>query len=217
MKDALGHGSDTRGGPQDIPAHQVGVHQIGRGALDLPVFYHGSPIGEPGPTGPVHLGTLLAAKQALEARIGIPADGKGWTGDREYGKTLLAGTDTLAKLGKAGYNGGYPETGYNAFKVPKHDYYAPDRTNERATMGKADTPVPFDAKPSVARYAIVGQMTNTPEHPMADSRANGLMKRSDLKRGVYYTNTGEGGTIEGGKYKPSISAVVPNRSMLRKV
>jgi hypothetical protein len=49
------------------------------------VFWHGSPSGDlRGGKSGLHVGTKEAAKQALEARIGIPADGKGWSGDREY-------------------------------------------------------------------------------------------------------------------------------------
>ena len=121
MKDAKGHGSDPRGG-----AHSQGVDQIGRQPVQAGIWYHGSPSGVPG-QGPVHVGTALAAKQALEARIGIPADGKGWDGTREYGKTLLAGQDTLVKLDPRGYN----QTGYNSH-APKQDYYAPNRSDERS-------------------------------------------------------------------------------------
>jgi hypothetical protein len=205
MKDAGGHGSETRGGS----AHGSGVDQVGRAPLALPVWYHGSPIGEPGPTGPVHVGTAEAARQALEARIGIPADGKGWNGDREYGKTLIAGTDTLKALAKQGYHSGYPETGYNAFGVPKKGYYPTERTNERAGMGKADTPVPFNAKPSVAPYNIIGRMNNTATRPGTDDGANRRARsRAAMTGGLYYKNTGEA--------HDTVSAVVPDRTFLRR-
>lgn len=210
MKDAKGHGSETRGGP----SHGSGVDQIGRGpGLTLPVWYHGSPMGEPGPTGPVHVGTAGAAKIALEARIGIPADGKGWNGDREYGKTLIAGTDTLAKLNKMGYSQApYNNTGYNAFDVPKKDYYPADRTSERADMGsgKNSTPVPFDAKPSVAQYNIIGRMNNTATRPGTDDGANRRARSlAAMTGGLYYKNAGED--------SGSVSAVVPDRTFLRRV
>ena len=148
MKDAKGHGSDQRGG-----SHATGVDQVGRHAM-TPLWYHGSPVGEPG-LGPVHVGTAQAAKTALEARIGIPADGKGWNGDREYGKTLLAGSDTLAKLSAQGSpnNNGFLETGMNA-GAPKEDYYVADQPNrlKYATMGSGNTPIPLDAKPAVHAY-----------------------------------------------------------------
>ena len=200
MKDAKGHGSNPRG------AHAAGVNAIGHQALQPGVWYHGSPIGEPGP-GPIHVGTAKAAKEALEARIGIPADGKGWNGDREYGKTLIAGTDTLKKLAAQGYHDGYPETGYNAFDVPKKDYYPGDRTNERADMGPTYTPVPLDAKPAVRSYDIVRDMSNNTDYPTSDSRANAMQKR--LKnRGTYYKNEGED--------LGSISAVVPTKDWLQR-
>jgi hypothetical protein len=207
MKDALGHGSDPRGGP----AHGSGVDQVGRTPLALPVWYHGSPIGEPGPTGPVHVGDAAAAKIALEARIGIPADGKGWNGDREYGKTLIAGTDTLAKLAKQGYHGGYPGTGYNSGglnkPVPKEDYYPTDSRAYRATMGSKEAAVPFDAKPAVGQYNIVGRMNNTDNRPGTDNGANRQTHRT-MTGGLYYKNVGED--------SDSISAVVPDRTYLRK-
>lgn len=46
------------------------------------VFYHGSTDkGFHGKKG-IHVGTKLAATQALEARIGVPAEGE-WDGTRE--------------------------------------------------------------------------------------------------------------------------------------
>ena len=48
------------------------------------IFWHGSPSGDlrGGKTG-LHVGTKLAATEALEARIGIPAKGS-WNGKKEY-------------------------------------------------------------------------------------------------------------------------------------
>ena len=203
MKDALGHGSNPRGG-----SHMDGINKIGRVPVQPGLWYHGSPLGEPG-VGPIHVGTRLAAAQALEARIGIPADGKGWNGDREYGKTLLAGDDTLSKLAAQKYNGGYPRSGYQARGVPKEDYYPQDRKNERATMGssKDGPPVPFDARPAVRAYEIAGNMSNNTYHPTTDARANGMAGR--LKnQGTYYKNIGED--------SGSVSAVVPSKDFLRR-
>jgi len=204
MKDAKGHGSAAHGG---------GVDQIGRTPLTLPVWYHGSPTGEPGPTGAVHVGTAAAAKIALEARIGIPADGKGWNGDREYGKTLIAGRDTLDKMNKTGYSQApYNATGYNAGeqRVPKNDYYPTERPTERPTMGHDKTLVPLDAKPSVAQYNITGHMNNTANRPATDDGANRRARsKAAMTGGLYYKNTGE----DSGK----VSAVVPDRTYLRKV
>jgi hypothetical protein len=78
-------------------------------ALSPAQFFHGSPYGgptdTPGASG-VHIGTQAAAREALNARIGRRADGQDWDGSSEYGKTLLAGHDTIARLGS------YP-TGYS--------------------------------------------------------------------------------------------------------
>ena len=211
MKDAKGHGSDSRGGP----SHMEGVDKIGRVPIQPGLWYHGSPLGEPG-VGPIHVGTATAAKEALEARIGIPADGRGWNGDREYGKTLLAGTDTLAKLAKQGYHGGYPETGYNCGgpndggKVPKNDYYPKDRAS-LPTMGSerrgTSVPIPLNARPAVRAYEIAGNMSNNTYYPTTDTRANAMQGR--LKnQGTYYKNEGED--------SGSISAVVPSKDFLRR-
>lgn len=204
MKDAKGHGSDPRG------AHAEGVDQVGRASLVAPVWYHGSVIGEPG-EGPVHVGSALAAKEALEARIGIPADGKGWSGDREYGKTLLAGQDTLDKLSKQGYpnNGGFLATGMNA-APPKKDYYIGDRPGGAGVFNaKSRTPIPLDAKPNIGRYQIVGHMNNSPTRPATDSGANrAASSRKGMSGGIYYKNIGED--------VGSVSAVVPNKTFLRR-
>jgi hypothetical protein len=201
MKDAKGHGSNPRG------THASGVDTVGRGSLNGPLLYHGSPTGKPG-RGPVHVGTPIAARQALEARIGIPADGRGWDGTREYGKTLLAGSDRLDSWGRSYPGNPYPKSGYN-MDAPKQDYYATSR-GERATFGDG-SPVPFDAKPGVAAYRINGPMGNTPAHPYSDGRANGIAKRQansgKAKSGYYYKNDGED--------SGSISAVVPSEFLLK--
>lgn len=189
-KDALGHGSN--------PTGLAGNH--------LPVWYHGSPTGVPGATGPVHLGTRNAAHVALEARIGIPADGRGWDGSREYGKTLIAGAKTLDKLERTGYNNqGSLRTGYNA-QPPEHDYYPRPNT---ARFGDG-TSVSMFARPAVRAYQISGPMKNTPSMPYSDMRANALAKsqqtRGNGKNGFYYTNIGEDVN--------SVSAVVPSRNHL---
>src|SRR5574343_670557 len=82
-------------------------------------YWHGTPSGDlRGGRSGLHVGTKQAATEALEARIGIPADGKGWDGTREYGKTLLAGRDRV----RSGEFGKYRDTGYNA-KSPAEDHY----------------------------------------------------------------------------------------------
>lgn len=151
-------------------------------------FWHGSPAGEAGMDHQahygLHVGTHEAAKQALEARIGRPAEGS-WDGTREYGKTRLS-------------NHGH---GYGA-DAPKEDHYP----TGRATYS-GGSKVPMDAKPSLFPVHIVGEMTNAQHSPHEDFKANGLMagqiKRGTARRGYFYRNEGE----DAG----SISAVVPNR------
>lgn len=197
MKDAGGHGSESKG--------LAGNH--------LPVWYHGSPSGFPGKTGPIHVGTRNAAAVALEARIGIPADGKGWDGTREYGKTLIAGTDTMNKMERTGYNNqGFLATGYNSGGkynfVSKEDYYPTVKPAPKYSDGK--TEVAMNAKPAVRAYQINGSMGNTPDRPYSDMRANALAKaqqtRGNGKNGFYYKNDAEDAE--------SISAVVPSRAHL---
>ena len=158
----------------------------------------------------IHVGTHQAAKEALEAAIGVPADGKDWDGTVEYGKRLLAGRKTLAKPEFKYKNTGYNCGGaFTSSAVPEEDYYAVDR-KYRATFSDR-TEVPFDVKPVMLRVEIIGKMTNSPGNPLADSRANGLMMRGiragNAKSGFYYENVGED---EG-----SISAVVPDKSFLK--
>lgn len=195
-KDALGHGSNSQG--------LAGSH--------LPVWYHGSPTGFPGLAGPVHVGTYIAARQALEARIGVPADGKGWDGTREYGKTLLAGKDTLEAFESRTrpYYNKYPQTGHNSGDdVPRHDYYPKERARI-PTYTRKQIPMTMDMRPAVRAYQINGPMKNTPSTPYSDSTANRLAKAQETKgtgtNGFYYKNIGE----DGG----SISAVVPSHKHL---
>lgn len=221
MKDAKGHGSDPRG------AHADGINKIGVGGptkivgsgkfalapgitqLQPPTYaqqqnywYHGSPNGEPNAQGPVHVGTERAARQALEARIGIPADGYGWHG-QEYGKTLLAGQDTLRKRGES--SDMFGASGFNS-QAPQKDYFPTERT-ERAKFSNGD-PVPFEAKPAMHAYQITGSMSNSIAHPTSDTRANAMAGRLKNK-GTYYMNEGEDSGY--------VSAVVPNRSFLEKI
>lgn len=170
------------------------------------IFYHGTPdkniIGKKG----IHIGTKLAAIQALNARIGVPAVGE-WDGTKEYGETLLAGRRTLEQIEKdSGY---YCITGYNCSReVPVDDYYPTER-KERAKYSDG-TPVSFNSKPTILKVTIVGKMTNTPRTPYSDIKANSMilrnMKLNNAKSGYYYINDAED---EG-----SISAVVPDYSFL---
>lgn len=161
-----------------------------------PIWWHGSMSGDlrGGKTG-LHLGTKLAAMQALNAHIGIPAIGQ-WDGTREYGKTLLAGQKTLKKLDPRGYN----VTGYNV-DAPQEDYY-PTKSIKYAD----GTTAPMTNKPSIQAFKLTGGMTNTSWSPHPDFKANGYMaaslKKGNAKNGFYYTNEGE----DAG----SVSIVVPN-------
>jgi len=168
-------------------------------------WWHGSASGDlRGGSSGLHLGTKKAATQALEARIGIPADGKGWTGNREYGKTLLAGLDTLKKMDPKGYN----LTGHNARNIPKEDYYPTE-----IKKYPDGTDMPMTVKPEVAEYRLKGGMSNTPDNPHDDFKANGYMrgqlKRGNAKNGYYYKNVGED--------SGSISLTVPSGSHIEKI
>jgi hypothetical protein len=162
---------------------------------NIGAFWHGTPSGDlsGGITG-LHVGTKQAAMVALEARIGIPADGKGWNGDKEYGKTLLAGRDRI----EANEFGKYRLSGYNV-DAPNEDYYP----TKMPTVGK-DTPVNPKWKPWIRPVLIVGEMTNTQRSPISDAAANRKIQR---KRGAFYTNEGED--------VGSVSAVLPNGDSVR--
>ena len=154
-------------------------------------WWHGTPYGVPSETpgsSGVHIGTQEAARQALNARIGHRADGKDWDGSQEYGKTLLAGSDTLQRLGRY-------QTGGISMNAGRGDFYPPPNTT-----------TPHGAKPSMFPVKLTGPMTNTPQTPHEDFKANGMMagqlKRGTAKRGYFYKNISED---EG-----SISAVVPS-------
>lgn len=171
-------------------------------------FYHGTPdkrnmSGKKG----IHIGTEKAATQALESRIGVPADGR-WDGTREYGKTLLAGRKRLEELSK---ERGYTlTTGYNiGSDLPEENYYPTDR-KYRAKYSDGSE-VPFDATPSIFPVKITGDMKNTTYKPHSDMMANKLMNRfsksGNARNGYFYKNDAED---EG-----SISAVVPDTSFIQ--
>jgi hypothetical protein len=171
------------------------------------VFYHGSTDKNLNSKRGIHVGTKLAATQALQARIGVPANGE-WNGTKEYGKTLLAGKKTLEKKRiELGY---YCDTGFNCGKdLPIEDYYPTER-KERAVYSDGNL-ISFNSKPIIFPVKIIGNMTNTPNNPYSDTKANSMMLRNlnmgNAKSGYYYINIGED---EG-----SISAVVPDKSFLK--
>jgi len=172
------------------------------------IFYHGSTDRKMEGKKGIHIGTKLAATQALESRIGIPSEGE-WDGKRLYGKKLLAGKLRLKELEKI--RGYFLITGYNTGRnsdIPDDDYYPTD-CKERATYSDG-TPISFSSKPIIFPVKIIGNMTNSPQYPHSDTKANGMMMRNlrmgNAKSGYFYKNDGE----DAG----SISAVVPNGSFL---
>lgn len=171
------------------------------------IFYHGSTDKNLDGKRGIHVGTKLAATQALQARIGVPAEGQ-WDGKREYGNTLLASKKTLGhKESELGY---YCTTGFNCGNdVPDNDYYPTER-KRKATYSDG-TVISFNSKPIVFPVRIVGNMTNSPQTPHSDNKANGMimrnMKMGNAKSGYYYINDAED--------DGSISAVVPDKSFLQ--
>jgi hypothetical protein len=170
----------------------------------LGVFWHGTPSGDlRGSHYGLHLGTKDAAREALESRIGVRADGKDWDGTSKYGETLLAGSVTLKRVGRwaSGYNTGLPE---NDFLPTERKYRAKYSSGEEVSMG---------SRPSLDAYRVVGAMKNKINRPLTDSGANNSMIR-DIKNGTavtgrYYINDGE----DAG----SISIVVPNGNFVEKI
>ena len=170
-------------------------------------FFHGSPYGgptdTPGSSG-VHVGTHEAARQALNARIGHRADGKDWDGSSEYGKTLLAGHATIRALGR------YP-SGYSYTSGQTGDHYPADVHMDKKGSPQPGSSTPLDAKPALFPVSIVGPMTNTPQTPHENFKANGMMagqlKKGNARRGYFYQNMGED--------SGSISAVVPSWNHLK--
>jgi len=169
------------------------------------IFYHGTASGNLKKASyGIHIGTKQAAKEALEARIGIRADGKDWDGSQEYGKTLLAGKKSIRsnKFGK------FRESGFNT-EIPENDFYPTDIKN-KAKYSNSET-IDFKSKPIILKVEIIGPMTNTIYSPMSDEKANSIMKRlikmNKAKRGYFYKNISED--------YGSISAVVPNEKHLK--
>jgi len=167
------------------------------------VWYHGTPderTWEHGAGYGIHIGTEDAARQALHARIGKPAEGE-WDGTREYGKTLL-NRDQRRWEWKDG-------------KMTDHvDHHPPSYPDpEGGPSYSGGERIPMDARPSVFPVHIKGPMTNTPDNPHPDFHANGYMhgqiKRGRAKSGYFYTNVSED---EG-----SISAVVPSAAHLERI
>jgi hypothetical protein len=157
------------------------------------VMWHGTPSGDlRGGVSGLHLGTHEAARQALNARIGMPAEGN-WTGLRVYGETPIAGERTILSKDQ------YGMTGYNV-RPPMEDYLPKEQL--KYANGQI---MPMDVEPVIYPFRITGEMSNKYYLPMSDMRANatmqGQLKKGQAKRGYYYGNEGED--------VGSISAVVP--------
>jgi hypothetical protein len=169
-------------------------------------FYHGSTDKNLAGKNGIHVGSKLAATQALQARIGVPAEGE-WDGTREYGKTKMAGKKTLDRREKElGY---FLKTGYNIGPdIPEEDYY-PEKRTKLPTYSDGST-IDLNSRPIIFPVKIKGSMNNTVRNPKTDTAANSLMMRSlrkgNARNGFYYINDGE----DAG----SISAVVPNKDWL---
>jgi hypothetical protein len=164
-------------------------------------FFHGTPDERHWETGApygIHIGTEESARQALHARIGKPAEGA-WDGTREYGRTLLDRDEIRHERTPDGWQ-------RKVIQKP------PEYPSGRASYSDS-TPVPLDARPNIFPVAIAGGMTNTPDRPHEDFKANGMMRgniaRGRAKNGYYYKNASED---EG-----SISAVVPSAQHLRRL
>lgn len=168
--------------------------------VDPFTYYHASPSGKfVTSSSGIHVGTLKAAQEALNARIGIKADGTDWDGTTVYGQTKIAGEMRLKWMDPKGYN----MTGYNA-KPPVEDYYPTNPKADKPTYGDGSR-IAMSSRPRFFRVQIVGPMKNRRQSPVADLFANS--KRRSKVVGYYYRNIAED---EG-----SISAVVPDATWLK--
>lgn len=162
-------------------------------------MWHGSPSGDlRGAPNGLHIGTRQAAEDALNARVGKPADDRPWDGSRELGGTPVHGS-------------AYHILNTEDRSWTRHEELGPflPKTGGRYADGSE---IPLTAKPRIDALDIAGRMTNTTSTPHEDFKANGYMsaakKRGTAKSGYYYTNVSED---EG-----SISAVVPDGSYVRR-
>lgn len=173
---------------------------------DTNIWYHGSASGDlrGGKTG-LHLGTYKAAKEALEATIGIPVEGE-WDGKRLYGETLLCGDKTLKSKNI------FP-TGFNC-DVPEYDFYPDDDFSPIKEWRRTqDYNYKLSNRPAIKAYKILCPITNMMTNPYNDAKANGymkgLLKSGRGRNGFYYKNDAED--------YGSISVVVPNGSCVKEV
>ena len=180
------------------------IMKIYEAVVNKNIFFHGTTDkGKFGKRG-IHIGTKQAATQALQARIGVKADGE-WDGTTKYGETLLAGKKTLKRLdNELGY---YCTTGHNCGDdVPEEDYY-PTQRKEIPTYSNG-TKISFNTKPIVYPVKIIGQMMNSPHNPKGDEEVNSFNMQRHVG-GWYYINDSED--------YGSISAIVPDESFLKEI
>jgi hypothetical protein len=170
-------------------------------APDSTVYYHGSPSGKLVGKGGIHIGTLEAAREALNARIGVKADGTDWNGVSVYGKTKIAGRMRCEWIEKTTKH--FVLTGYNA-RPPVEDYYPTDTKADTAKYSDGSR-VDMSSKPTIFHVRIIGPMKNTRSKPTTDNFVNS--KRRSMDFGYYYSNIGE----DAG----SISVVVPSADWLK--
>lgn len=169
------------------------------------IFWHGTPSGDltHGVSG-LHLGTHRAATEALETRIGRPAEGE-WLGDRSYGDTLLSGRRRFLDAHET-------PTGINSV-ASLEDYLANTLRDDRRPLYSNGREVDLEDKPYVHPFSIVGPMANRPRSPYKDFDANermqGNITRGNARRGLYYKNEAED--------VGSISATVPGPSHVERV
>ena len=208
--------------PKNASQLKLSPERIEELKKDPTVFWHGTASGDlRGGTQGLHVGTYKAATQALEATIGIPAEGT-WDGTREYGKTLLMGSDRqeerekqiqretgerYACYGGTGYNCGGPN-----YEIPRHDFYPSEKPDKEKAHYSNGELIPLTVKPAIFPLRIKQEaMANTPRRPMSDGSANAAAVREKkkfggLQRGHFYRNEGED--------SGSISAVLPNEKAL---
>lgn len=201
-----GSGPISAGRAQQAVKLGVPRPKFSKKTTDPTIYWHGGTDLNDlrgGSTG-LHLGTKEAARQALNARIGVPATGE-WDGTKEYGKTLLAGRKTLDRIVKE--EGRFVRSGFNV-DAPEEDYYPlPELKYQDGTE------LSYSSKPDIKPFKLNTEMTNSRQNPHPDFKANGYMKaqikRGGGKRGFYYKNEGED--------SGSISVVVPNGSHITPV
>ncbi len=165
-----------------------------RAAFEGNAYWHGSPngrVGEKLAAYGIHVGSFDAARDALNARIGKPADGSDWDGTKVYGETPLTGHYAYFSDGRLVLPEPYLPFGQACYSD--------------------GTKVPLDSRPDIVAVRIIGRMVNSPLTPRDDEQANGRiageLTRGHARSGYHYVNDSED---EG-----SLSAAVPSRAHLQ--